>query len=328
MDNVPKEKLKLLHIAKMLNDETDAQRGLTMPEIIARLASLGIEAERKSVYRDLDALREIGMDIRKYHRAPVQYGLADRAFSIEELSLMVDAVQSSRFLTSAKARSLVRKVKGLASVGEREVLDKEMHVEGRVRTQQESALPNVSVIQQAMREKRKVVFRYCEYDANCKLVARRGGEPYSVTPVRLVYSEGNYYLMGFSDDHEAMRTYRVDRMQRVLVSNDEAARNATIATFDAEQFANRSFSMFTGRVVVARLRVDLGIMNAVVDRFGTDVKCAASDDGSVVLTVRVMDSATFYGWVAQFGAAMRIEGPQSLVDGFCAHMDGIAALYR
>ena len=174
------QKLKLLFLARIFLQETDEDTGLTMPQIIERLAALGIPAERKALYRDIEALREFGMDIGKLRRSPVQYALITREFSKEELLLLVDAVQSSRFLTKTKSDDLTRSIRTLAStVQARE--SKRVHVEGRIKMQNQSVFNNVDITQAAIRTHRKVAFHYFNYDAAKRKVRQHGGDRYVET---------------------------------------------------------------------------------------------------------------------------------------------------
>lgn len=332
MGGVTKERRRLLSLARMLLEETDDDHGLTMSEIVSRLEAAGIPCERKSIYRDLAALRDMGMDIQPYERAPRQYGLATRPFDLEELSLMVDAVQSARFLTDRRSSQLVKKIRGLASTGQREELDRNVHVEGRLRDQAGSVLASVDSIQAAMRRHRKVAFTYYDYTTELKRVARRDGDGklkrYLETPLRVVYSEGNYYLLAYNDKHEGIVVYRIDRMARLRVADESATANELTRNFDGAGFANRSFSMYGGQTVTATLLADSQVINAFVDRFGDEMTAAPANGGTKArITVSVMDSPTFYGWVAQFGPQVRIEAPASLAAGFRTWLTDTLAAY-
>ena len=196
---INRQKLKLLYLMRMLEEETDAERGLTMAQIIGKLEALGISAERKSIYRDIEALREFGVDVRTYQRAPVEYAVEHRAFAFAELQPLVDAVQSSRFLTQRKSDALVEGVKQLASRRQRALLDKRVHVEGRIKMQNESVFGSVDRIQEAIALKRRISFVYFKYDAAKRKALQHNGERYIETPVQLVYAEGYYYLVVFND---------------------------------------------------------------------------------------------------------------------------------
>lgn len=217
-----RQKLKLLYLMKMLDEETDSECGLSMTQIIEKLEEQGISAERKSIYRDIETLRDFGLDVRTYQRAPVEYAVENRDFAFPELLLLVDAVQSSRFLTQSKSDALVRSVKRLASVRQRKLLDKRLHVEGRIKTQNESVFKNVDRIQEALARRRKISFFCFKYNAAKEKVMQHGGERYTETPVQLVYSDGCYYLVVFNEKHDGFANYRVDRMDDIEVLDEPA----------------------------------------------------------------------------------------------------------
>lgn len=211
------QKLKIPYIAQMLMQETDDEHGLTMAQIVERLAEKGISAERKSIYGDLDALREFGLDIITRQGATTEYAIGQRRFEFPELLLLVDAVQSSRFLTEKKSAVLVSRIKELASRYQGEQLSKRMHVEGRIKMQNESIYYNVDAIQKAIRLKCKIGFQYFDYDAEARRQLRHEGRMYVETPVCLVYSAEYYYLIAFNDEHDDFVRYRVDRMLAIRV---------------------------------------------------------------------------------------------------------------
>ena len=202
---VNRQKLKLLYLMRMLEEETDAEQGLTMAQILERLEAQGITAERKGIYRDIEALREFGLDVRTYQRAPVEYALERRDFAFHELLLLVDAVQSSRFLTQRKSDALVAGVKRLATKRQRKLLDKRVHVEGRIKMQNESVFYSVDRIQEALAGKRKISFTYFKYDAEKRKKLQHDGRRYVETPVQLVYSEGYYYPLGEQNNKKPIK---------------------------------------------------------------------------------------------------------------------------
>ena len=219
------QKLKVLHLMDILRTETDPEHGLTMPQLIERLAARGIDAERKGIYRDIETLREFGMDVRQLKRQPVQYALAERDFELSQLTLLVDAVQSSRFLSDGASNALVKSVRQLASTEERKALNKQVHVHGRPKRQDRSDFVAVDLLQDAIARKSKVSFRYYKYGAGKERVARKGGAAHVVTPVNLTYSDGNYYLVAYSAADGEIRNYRVDRMGQIAVTGEPVDRN-------------------------------------------------------------------------------------------------------
>lgn len=322
------QKLKLLYLAKIFQEETDGKTGLTMPQIIEHLREYGISAERKALYRDIKALREFGMDIQRYNRSPMQYALANREFSQPELLLLVDAVQSSRFLDMEKSRELIDSIRTLASKRQRETLSKRMHVEGRIKMQNESVFYNVDIVQEAIQAHRRVSFHYFKYDVEKKKVRQHGGDRYLETPVELIYSDGYYYLVTYNDKHDGFTNYRVDRMTEVMVSDEPATRNERIASFDPEAYTAQAFSMFNGEPKTISLIVDGEVMSSIVDRFGSDVESHALDDSHARVYARVKVSDVFYGWLAQFGTKVRVEKPRSVVQGYTEYLQRIVSAYR
>ncbi len=322
------QKLKLLYLAKIFREETDRKTGLTMPQIIEHLREYGISAERKALYRDIKALREFGMDIQRYNRSPMQYALANREFSQPELLLLVDAVQSSRFLDIEKSRELIDSIRTLASKRQRETLSKRMHVEGRIKMQNESVFYNVDIVQEAIQAHRRVSFHYFKYDVEKKKVRQHGGDRYLETPVELIYSDGYYYLVTYNDKHDGFTNYRVDRMTEVMVSDEPATRNECIASFDPEAYTAQAFSMFNGEPKTISLIVDGEVMSSIVDRFGSDVESHALDGSHARVYARVKVSDVFYGWLAQFGTKVRVEKPRSVVQGYTEYLQRIVSAYR
>ena len=325
---INRQKLKLLYLMRMLEEETDAERGLTMAQIIGKLEALGISAERKSIYRDIEALREFGVDVRTYQRAPVEYAVEHRAFAFAELQLLVDAVQSSRFLTQRKSDALVEGVKQLASRRQRALLDKRVHVEGRIKMQNESVFGSVDRIQEAIALKRRISFVYFKYDAAKRKALQHNGERYIETPVQLVYAEGYYYLVVFNEKHDDFANYRVDRMDRIEVLDEPALKNERIATFDARELESRAFGMYSGEPVAATLLVDEEVMGAVIDRFGKDVESVPTGERRARVYATVMKSPVLFGWLAQFGGRVRIEKPTALAQEYRAYLPGAPTVLR
>lgn len=323
-----KQKLKLLHLMDILRTETDPEHGLTMPQLIEKLAEQGLTAERKSLYRDIKALQDFGMDIRTLRKRPVQYCLAERDFELSQLTLLVDAVQSSRFLSDGASRALVKSIKLLASTPEQDALNKQVHVHGRPSRQNQSDFIAVDKLQDAIADRRKVSFRYFKYDANKVRVARRAGADHLVTPMNLTYSDGNYYLVAYNSDDRKIRNYRVDRMEHIERSDEPAERNDAIRNYDPGEVGRCAFGMYDGRRVTATLRVDADLMNVVIDRFGRDVQSRAVDGGvAAEVHVTVRESPVFYGWLATLGTGVEVLAPKALRKNYRNWLEDIAGKY-
>ena len=331
-----RQKLKLLHLARIFHEQTDDAHGLTMPQIIEQLAACGIPAERKAVYRDIAALRAFGFDIDTLPRRPVEYALITRTFSLAELQLLIDAVQSSRFLTRKLADDLVKTIRKLGSRQQAKKLFRHVHVDGRIKTKNESVYRNVDTIQEAIELKRKLSFRYFEYDLALRERVRHGGEPYERTPVALIFSDGCYYLVAYSVEHDEPRgtgglaNFRVDRMRSLMILDEPAEKSSSIARFDPASYQRSLFGMYLSEDAgtPVTLRVNERAMNGIVDRFGRTVKVTpAENEHEALVNVNVMTSPPFFGWVAQFGGDVVVEGPASAVEAFRAFLGTVAAAH-
>lgn len=307
-----RSKLKLLYLMQMLQDETDEQHGLSMTDIIERLGALGIDAERKSIYRDIDALREFGMDIRTYNRNPMEYAIERRDFSLSELMLLVDAVESSRFLTERQSRALVTNIKLLASDAQREQLDRRIHVAGRIRSKADGVFSHIDTIHAALRDRKKVSFVYSKYGIDGKKHPTHGGKPHVVTPVKVVYADGFYYLTAWNDKYEDFTEFRIDRMSCLKVSDERATKNDMISNHMFDETAHEYFGRFDGDGIIATLSVHGDKVEILMDRFGEHARISTLDDHRAQALVRIRKSEQFFGWIASMGGAVTILHPESL----------------
>ncbi len=325
----PNQTKKIPLIIKMLREETDDEHGLSMSQIIERLAEEGVEAERKSIYRDFEVLRDCGYDVIKRPGRPTEYALGEREFQYPELLLLVDAVQGSRFLTKRKSQQLIQRVKGLTSVHQAEALERHVHVERRIRTQNESVYYNVDAIQEAIAARKKVAFRYFRHDVNQRKVYGKDGGTYRETPVHLVYSDGYYYLISFNDTHDDFVRYRIDRMSHIQVLDEPATRNDRIANFDVEEFALQAFGMFGGDKVRVTVEFEESAIDQILDRFGREGAIIIPQaDGTGHATFTIRKSAVFFGWLAGFGTRARIIAPTTLAEEYREFLLDIAVTYE
>ena len=318
-----KHKLKLLFLMRVLQDETDSQQGLTMPQIIERLQEAGIPAERKAIYRDFQALRDIGFDVRTLPTRPVQYALVRSELDFNEVMMLVDIVQSSRFITERQSNKLVKSLKGLVSERECKLLDKRVHVQDRVKSRSESVFHSVDVIHEALQRKRKISFLYFSYGTNLERNARHDGKRYVVTPVKVVFAEGSYYLAAYDDADEKVKTYRVDRMELLQIDDEPATRNAVIANYEFDEFAYRSFGMFHGDGATVTLQVRAELMDTIVDRFGSDVDVVKATAKAADVRVNVLVSPQFFGWIAGLDGAVTIKAPKRVAAEYKAWLQAL-----
>jgi len=318
---------KILHLRDILLQETDDDHGLTMPQLIDRLREFGIDAERKAIYEDLDALEAYGLDIIRGRGAGAKYAIGSRDFELPELLLLADAVQSSRFLTKKKSTVLISKLEKLTSVYHRDLFNKSMHVEGRIKMQNESVYYNIDTIQKAIRDRKKIAFNYSKYRFDKSEMLRKGGVPYIENPIELVYKDEYYYLIAYSDKYSDFVVYRVDRMRSIHETQDPLPSLQVIKDFDVQGFVSSTFGMFKGEAVGTILVSTQDLIGPLIDKFGKDIPIFKIDDNTARVHVHIQKSSVFFGWLAQFGSSIVIESPRSLALEYREFLQSIVDAY-
>ena len=321
------QKQKILFLKELFEKETDENHGVTMKEILSFLEAKGIKAERKSIYDDIDNLTEHGMDISVRKTDNTRYMLQDRLFQIAELKLLVDAVSASRFMTRNKSLQLIKKIEQLTSVHHAKELHRQVFVDNRIKSMNESIYYSVDVIHSAIEGGFQLTFRYFEYSREREKVLRRGGREYVVTPLALLYREENYYLTAWSEDHEAIVNYRVDRMMNVNLLQEEGVKNETTLAFDPAEYLKSQFSMYSGEPEKVEIAFDNSLAKVVIDRFGNDILMVALDKTRFSITIDVELSPTFYSWIFMFGTNARILSPESVRSRYIGMIAGIKDSY-
>ena len=313
------QKKKLIILRDILLERTDACRLLSVNDMISALAAYGIKAERKSIYDDIEVLRELGLDIRSARIASrrgrsVGYYVAQRRFELPELKLLADAVSASRFISDKKSRELIEKLASLAGANDRKTLNRAVYVSGRERYMNEEIYLNIDVIFEAISADNNIEFRYFGWNAEKKKVFRRMGEKYNVSPMSLVWDDSNYYLVGFDLSCSEIRHYRVDRMQDVRRIDGTKRQGAEeFNRYDMGDACEGSmFGMFGGKTETVALRCDNSLANVMIDRFGSDL-VILNDGESFRIHVKVVPGETFYGWVAGFSGRVKILSPENIV---------------
>lgn len=324
MPKGPGQKRKLLELARILLKNTDEEHPMSTTEVIEALEQLGIAAERKSVYDDMDQLRQAGLDIQSCKGKNPGWFIGEREFQLAELKLLVDAAQASRFLTARKSGALIAKLEALASVHQARQLQRQVYVAGRIKTMNESIYYNVDKLHTAIGANRAVTFRYFEYNARKEKVFRREGKRYRVSPYGLIWDNENYYLTGWDEEKQDVRHYRVDKMAELTVTAQ--ARNMEHAV-DMERYAQRHFSMFAGREAQIRLRCAARLAGVVLDRFGHDVMLVPDGEGQFTVTLDVAVSPQFWGWLFGLEDNVEVLAPDWAVEEYRQRLAAVAGLY-
>lgn len=323
MPNNSKSKLKLLYIKQILEDETDDEHGISMTRIIERLNEFDIPAERKGVYRDIQTLRDFGIEIQTYQRCPVEYAIARRDFSLSELMLLVDAVESCKFLTRRQSNALTTNLKFLASDHQRELLNRRIHVAGRISSKNDSVFTSIDILHEAIRTNRHVAFMYYKYGLDGKRFATHDGKPHEVTPVGIAFSDGFYYLTAWNDERDDMTEFRIDRMDKIRVTDKPATKNDKITHHKYEGDEHEYFGRFGGDPVTATLLVTGDKVEIIKDRFGDAAMLYPQDNETAKAVVKIHKSEQFFGWIAGLGGTVRVHEPKSLKQEYNEYLLGL-----
>ena len=306
------QKLKPLYLAKILLERTDENNVLTAQGIIDVLAAYEIPANRKSIYDDIEALRQFGLDISHKGGKDGGYFIASRDFELPELKLLVDAVQSSRLITGKKSAELIKKLSKLTSTAQAKQLNRYVYINGRAKALNETVYYSIDAIHAAINDGKKISFKYFDYNIRKKRVYRRNDKAYVRTPIAMCWNEDKYYLVTYNPAYEdSFATYRVDRMASVEVV-DEAADKYDQKSFHISEYIRRSFGMYAGETTMARLAFDESLVSVVIDHFGSDVHMADIGSGKFAISVEVSSSPVFLGWMFQLGDKAEIVEPESL----------------
>ena len=319
------QKRKLLFVMKLLLERSDEAHPIPMPQLLDALEAQGISAERKSVYDDLEVLRDFGLDIIK---GPAGYYVGQREFELPELKLLVDSVQSSKFITQRKTLSLIRKIESLASVHDARELQRQVYVRNRVKSMNESVYYHVDEISAAISADRAIRFRYFEFTVSKERRFRRQGESYEVSPFALLWDSENYYLLAWDDEAGALRHYRVDKMTDIRAAGSPRKGKAAFAEVDMSAYTQHVFGMFGGEQRQVRLRFANHLAGAVLDRFGRELILVPDGDGYFIINVSAVVSPQFFAWVFGFGLEAEILSPPDVREQFAEEAAAIAAKYR
>lgn len=322
------QKLKLLYIIKILSEQTDEFHPITTKDLIVKLEEYGVSAERKSIYNDISQLTDFGYDIIQIdNRSGGGYYLGARDFELAELKLLVDAVQSSRFITQKKSRELISKLEKLTSRHDGIVLQRQVFVAGRIKTENESIFYHVDTIHKAIFENRKIGFVYLDYDVSKKLVPRKGGQKYIISPWALIWKEENYYLLGYDNKDEMVKHYRVDKMDAVEMTGEIRDGGDAFENIDLAQYTNKAFGMYSGEEETVTLSFQKSLLGVVIDRFGTDI--SIREDGEKLRArVKVLVSGQFFGWLCGIGSGITIAGPDKVREEYKKRLLDLAMDYR
>lgn len=328
MPKAPRQKFKLLYILKLLNEKTCEDHGVTVNEIIDYLASYDIKAERKSIYEDLNILSLFGVDICRTNTKKVEYFIGNRDFELPELKLLVDAVQSSKFITPKKSTQLIKKIEGLTNEYDARKLQRQVVVTNRVKTMNERIYLNIDYVHEAINSKKQISFYYNKWEISkdgvqkIVKVRRNNGERYTVSPWTLSWDDENYYLIAFDSNAQKIKHYRLDKMENIKIHSElECEGLEQFKEFDIALYSKQVFGMYGGELTDVKIRFDNSLIGVVVDRFSKNIMISVNDNGTFDLSAKVMLSPTFFAWLFTFSDKVELLSPAKAKEEFVTYLD-------
>ena len=309
------QKFKFTYLMKIMAEKTDDEHSLTMPQILEELEKYEVSAERKSIYEDFKDMSKLGIDVIKEQRGrETFYHIAGREFELAEVKLLIDAVQSAKFITQKKSKSLISKVKNFVSEHQAKQLQRQIVINDRVKTMNESVYYNVDDIHTAINQNRKIKFKYYKWDIDKKLVERHGGSYFIVSPWALLWDDENYYMIAFDDWDNKIKHYRVDKMMYIEVGNDERAGKEEFKNFDMAKYSKATFGMYHGEKTKVCIKFANHMCGVFIDRFGKDTFFRKIDENHSELIVDINVSPQFFGWIFSLGNDVEIVSPIEVVN--------------
>lgn len=320
------QKIKLLILKRLFEEQSDEEHVLSVKAIIAALERCDIDIERKTVYSDIEILKADGMDIRYRREKPAGYYLASRDFELPELKLLVDAVQASKLVTKKTSDELIHKLEHLTSHYEASQLQRQVYVTNRVKSGNENVFKIVDLIHAAISANVMVKFQYAEWTVEKKLQLKHGGAFYTISPWALTWDDENYYLVGYDAAAGKIKHFRVDKIQRMMLSRERREGRELFEKFDMAQYARQTFGMFHGMKKTVTLLCARYLVGVMIDRFGTDVFLHPVDPEHFSCSVTVNVSPQFFGWLAGLGDGVEVR-TEDVRQEYIAYLEKTLAKY-
>ena len=310
------QKLKLSYLCKIMQEETDDDHWLTLQQIIDKLRNYDITAERKSLYDDFFCMNEyLGIEvIKETVGRETYYHVGSRQFELAEVKLLIDSIQSSKFISKNKSYELIKKMKGFVSRYDADKLMRQVYVNDRVKSMNESTYYAVDAIHTAIAENKQISFKYCSWNIDKELVPRKDGALYQVSPWALAWEDENYYLVAYDAEVCKVKHYRVDKMLKMNIVDEKRLGEEHFKNFDMGTYALENFSMFGGDIKRVHIEFPNDKVGIFIDRFGKDIQIRKVTDDRSMIAVDVAISSQFFGWIFSLGKDVQVTGPDAVVE--------------
>lgn len=321
------QKIKLLKIWEILCKDSDKEHPLDTVTLIEKLKKTGISCDRKTLYNDIDELNKYGYKVFQERSKRNKYYAENTCFSVPELRILIDAVQSANFITQKKTDELVEKIANLAGSYKADALKNGVYFDTQKYTN-ESIYQNILKLDEAINSDRKVSYKYFDYDVNKNIVFRKDGARYKVNPLALVFNNDCYYLVCYKDKYKNLSSYRVDRMADVIAETDRITVADCAVNFDIAEYKRKAFLMYTGEEVEVEIEFDKSLIDVILDKFGLSVQMEKVTEERCRLRTTVQISPVFFSWCATFGDKLRLVSPQRVVREFVKAMQTVLEQYN
>lgn len=322
------QRLRTLYVMQILLRYSDENHSISSNEIVRHLKDYGVSAERKAIYTDIDILVKFGLDIETIPN--VGYYVNSRQFELAELKLLVDAVQSSKFITQKASRNLIRKLESLTSEQNAVQLQRQVFIRNRLKSGNTSIYYNVDKIHEAISLDRQISFKYCQWTTKKRLSMKKDGALYIVSPWALTWSSENYYLVGCieTDEVAEVRHFRVDKMKNIALLEADRIGREVFEGFDLPAFAKKTFGMYGGHDYMVTLNCSNDLVGVIIDRFGREVPIIPDGEDRFETKVLVAVSPQFFGWITGIGSGVRIAGPNEVVREYYEYLRELMGQYE
>lgn len=307
---------RTLLVLQYIWEHSDEEHQVTAKEIIAFLEEKGISATSRTIKADVDQLIDFGIDIEINHSTQNRFYMYERNFELAELKLLIDAIQSARFITENKSRRLIKKLSFFASKNQQNELKRQLYIDNRVKTANDSGYYSVDSLHIAIQSKKKVSFKYVEIAPDKTKKEKHNGQVYIFSPYAMIWNDDCYYAIGYSEapNHNKVVKFRVDRMKNLNILDKCATRKPS--GFKVEDYFSQVFSMYDGPECDVDILCENDMMKHIIDQFGEKVKTNIVDNKHFLASVKVSLSPTFYAWVFSFSGRMIIKSPKEAITGF------------
>lgn len=325
---VSNTKLKILYLLKILLEKTDENHIMSSAGLIKALNAYGYTVDRKSIYSDIETLMEFGIDIVQAKGGAKQgYYVGSRDFELPEVKLLVDAVQSSKFITAKKSRELIGKIEKLVSENEAKQLQRNVFIFNRIKTENETIYYNVDCIHSAISANRQIKFQYSEWNIEKELAPKKGGQYYIVSPWELTWDDENYYLIAYEETSDKIKHYRVDKMRNTAELDQQRMGKNQFVDFDLASYAKKTFNMYGGKERKVSLVCDNSMIGVMIDRFSQEITVVREDEEHFRINVDIFISPQFFGWITGLGTGVRIDGPLDVKKDYKAFLENVLSKY-